>query len=200
MKRWVVTVALSLVLASAMLGALGLVALRGGISARPEPSAFEAAVARRIRHMAIPASDRALRNPVGDTSAAVAGGLAHFADHCAVCHGNDGKGETQFGRGLYPRPPDLTATPTQRLSDGELFYIIENGVRFTGMPAFGAEGRSELSWHLVAFLRHLPALTAAELHEMERLNPRPASEWKELQEDDEFLNGATGPAPTSARP
>jgi mono/diheme cytochrome c family protein len=200
MKRWVVTLALALVLAAGLVMALGLFALRGGISARPEPSPFEAAVARRIRHMAIPAADRALRNPVGDTGAALAGGLAHFADHCAVCHGNDGKGATQFGRGLYPRPPDLTAPPTQRLSDGELFYIIENGVRFTGMPAFGAEGSSEPSWHLVTFIRHLPALTAEELHELERLNPRSAAEWRELQEDDEFLNQASEPAPRPARP
>lgn len=190
MKRWVFTVVLAFVLAAGMLVVGGLVALRGGISARPEPSGLEVAVARRIRHLAIPASDRALRNPVGDTKAALAGGLAHFADHCAVCHGNDGKGETQFGQGLYPRPPDLTAVPTQILSDGELFSIIENGVRFTGMPAFGAAGRSELSWHLVTFLRHLPALTEEELHAMERLNPRPASEWQELQEEDEFLNSS----------
>ncbi len=87
---------------------------------------------------------------------------AHFADHCAVCHGNDGKGQTAFGKGLYPRPPDLSAPATQDLSDGELFYVIENGVRFTGMPAFGGEGPPALTWHLVTFIRHLPSLTPEE--------------------------------------
>lgn len=189
MKRWILDALLALALAAGLLLVLGLLVLRGGISARPEPSKLEASVARRIRHLAIPASDRSLQNPFGSSDAALAGGRVHFADHCAVCHGNDGKERSPFGRGLYPRPPELAAPPTQALSDGELFFIIENGVRFTGMPAFGVEGRSETSWHLVAFIRHLPSITAEELHEMERLNPRSPAESKELEEEDEFLGG-----------
>jgi mono/diheme cytochrome c family protein len=195
MKRWATTLVLSLVIAAAMLTGVGLVALRGGISARPEPSTAEAEVARRMRHLAIPASDRALNNPFAKSSPALIAGQAHFADHCAVCHGNDGKGLAQFGRGLYPRPPDLTRPATQDLSDGELFYIIENGVRFTGMPAFHVEGASDLSWHLVTFVRHLPSLSQDERHEMERLNPRSPAEWRELQEEEGFLNG-----PADAQP
>lgn len=187
MRRWIATVVLAVALAVAIVVGAGLVALRGGVSARPEPSAFEAAVARRLRHLAIPSSDRHRANPAPNTPEVIAGGRAHFADHCAVCHGNDGRGRTPFGRGLYPRAPDLTARPTQALEDGELFTIIEEGVRFTGMPAFGVEGRSEVTWHLVRFLRHLPELTDEELHEMERLNPRSPAEWRELQEEDEFL-------------
>jgi len=187
-RRWVANVAMAVLLAVAIVIGVGLVALRGGVSARPEPSALEAAIARRLRHLAIPSSARERANPTPNTLEVIAGGRAHFADHCAVCHGNDGKGRTQLGRGLYPRAPDLTARPTQELSDGELFTIIEEGVRFTGMPAFAAEGRSDVTWHLVRFLRHLPALTDEELHEMERLNPRSAAEWKELQEEDEFLS------------
>lgn len=195
MKRWGITIVTALVIAIVLLAGAGLVALRGGISARPEPSAAEAAVARRIRDLAIPASDRVRRNPHAQSSAALTAGRAHFADHCAVCHGNDGKGRTQFGRGLYPRPPDLTRPATQGLSDGELFFIIENGVRFTGMPAFHVEGATDPSWHLVTFVRHLPSLSADERHEMERLNPRSPAEWRELQEEDEFLDGAADAKP-----
>ncbi len=191
-KRWAVTLAAAVVIGIALAAAAGLLAMRGGISARPEPPALEAAVARRVRHLAIPASARALRNPVPSTDDVIAQARAHFADHCASCHGNDGKGRSEIGRALYPRSPDLNAPATQELSDGELFYIIENGVRFTGMPGWGAAGRPEESWKLVDFIRHLPRLTDAELREMERLNPRSAQDWKEQQEDEDFLGGADG--------
>lgn len=192
MKRWSITLAIALGLAAASLAGVALVALRGGVSARPAPSAAESAVARRLRHLAIPAAERARENPYAQSGAARTAGRAHFADHCAVCHGNDGRGQTPIGRGLYPRAPDLTRPTTQDLSDGELFYIVENGVRFTGMPAFHVDGASDASWHLVTFVRHLPSVSAEELHEMERLNPRSPSEWRELQEEDEFLDGADG--------
>jgi hypothetical protein len=87
---------------------------------------------------------------------------------------------------------------TQDLSDGELFYVIESGVRLTGMPGWGGPGSAEGSWHLVHFIRHLPAITAEEKAEMERLNPKSPDEWRALQEEDEFLRGATpAPAPAS---
>ena len=70
------------------------------------------------------------------TPEVIAAGMAHYADHCAACHANDGSAETQIGLGMYPRPPDMRQPATQTLTDGELFYIIENGVRLTGMPAW----------------------------------------------------------------
>ena len=155
-------------------------------------------MARHIRHLAVPASARAVHNPVPLHGDALGQARAHFADHCASCHGNDGKGKTEMGRALYPRSPDLSASATQQLSDGELFYIIENGIRFTGMPGWGGAGRPEESWKLVHFIRHLPGLTDEELREMERLNPRSPAEWKELQEEDEFLGGPSGVPPSSA--
>jgi len=125
----------------------------------------------------------------------------HFADHCAICHGNDGSGDTPMGSGLYPKPPDLRAPATQELSDGELFWIIENGVRFTGMPAFssnlehdhsgGNHGGGQDSWKLVHFIRHLPHLTVAERLEMEQDNPKGPEDRAEEQEEDQFLNEAT---------
>jgi mono/diheme cytochrome c family protein len=196
-KRWAVTFGVAFLISIVLLAAAGLVALRGGVSARTEPSAPEAALARHVRHMAIPASARALPNPVPLTGDAVARARAHFADHCASCHGNDGKGKTEIGGALYPRAPDLTAAVTQDLSDGELFFIIENGIRFTGMPGFGGAGRPEESWKLVHFIRHLPRLTEGELAEMQRLNPRSSEEWKEMQEEQEFLGGAAGSTPSN---
>jgi mono/diheme cytochrome c family protein len=120
----------------------------------------------------------------------VTAGLEHFADHCAVCHANDGSGATEMGKGLWPKAPDMRGEQTQRLTDGELFYIIEHGVRFTGMPGWstGASGE-ESTWQLVHFIRELPHLTAEQLARMQALNPRSPEEIKlELQEE-QFLNG-----------
>ena len=116
---------------------------------------------------------------------------ALYSQNCARCHGNDGRGDTELGRGLYPRAPDMTLPATQELSDGELFWIIENGVRLTGMPAWGdlaAEGGHE-SWELVHFIRRLPHLTAEEIAEMERHNPVSRAALEEEAEIERFLAG-----------
>jgi len=165
--------------------------LRGGVSARPEPSAPEAFLARRLRHWAIPRDVRERPNPLSATPEIVAEGRAHFADHCALCHANDGGGDTEIGRGLYPRAPDMRRPETQALSDGEIFAIIKNGVRLTGMPAWGSDDRAsdEATWKLVHFIRHLPTITAAELREMQELNPKSPGEAAEEREEREFLGG-----------
>ncbi len=183
-----VVVALGCIVAGLML------ALRGGVSAKAEPTRLEAAIARRLLRMGIPDSYKQMKSPVA--APASAAGRAHFADHCAVCHANDGSGQTEMGRNLYPRSPDLRRTETQQLSDGELFYIIENGVRLTGMPGWGdrSEQSKHETWHLVAFIRHLPQLTREEKLEMERMNPKSMAEWREMQEDEEFLKGPDKPA------
>ena len=184
---------LALVLA-VVLGAVGAgmaLLLRGGISAKVEPTHAEAVIARKLRSLGIPGKYRQLSNPLSISKEVIEAGRGHFADHCAVCHANDGSGQTQMGRNLYPRAPDLRLAQTQQLGDGELFYIIENGVRLTGMPGWGdgtEEGR-RASWHLVHFIRHLSRLTPREKLEMEQINPKSPEEWREMQEDQEFLKG-----------
>jgi len=165
--------------------------MSAGISAQPEPGKLESAIAARLRSMAIPATAKKTPNPVPPSADAVKAGMDHFADHCAVCHGNDGSGDTEMGRHLYPRAPDMRQPATQNLTDGELFYIIENGVRLTGMPAWGGgHGGSDSSWKLVQFIRHLPKLTPEELKEMKRLNPKGPDEQID---PDEFLKGGNAP-------
>src|SRR5216684_4438666 len=109
--------------------------LRYGFSAQDEPTAVERTVARTMRHWAVPSDLRDRKNPIPLTPEVLTEARAHFADHCFTCHGNDGKGESGMGKQMYPKAPDLTLAATQQLSDGELFSIIENGVRLTGMPA-----------------------------------------------------------------
>lgn len=173
-----------LVLVVVIVGFLGVfwIASRG-ISARAQPGRLETFVARAVRGLAIPRTARDQQNPVAKTSEVVAEGMAHYADHCAGCHANNGSGDTEMGRGLYPKPPDLRLQATQSLSDGELFYIIENGVRFTGMPAWstGNEQETHGTWHLVHFIRELPRLTPEQIEQMEKLNPRAPDEMREEQ-------------------
>ena len=197
MKAWCIgaTVILAALLAVAVIA--GATLLRGGISARPEPSALESRVARTVRTLAIPDDAKRAQNPLPRTPEVLAEARAHFADHCASCHANDGSGDTEIGKRLYPRAPDMRKSQTQQLTDGEIFYIIENGVRLTGMPAWGGEGHEDASWGLVHFVRRLPELSAEEQAAMERLNPKTAEEWRELQADDAFLDDRSGEGPPS---
>jgi mono/diheme cytochrome c family protein len=188
-----------------MLGILAVAALLGvvvfvkatGLSARATPGALEAAVAGRLRALAVPSAYSRLGNPVPTNDESVRNGRAHFADHCAQCHANDGRG-AGMGKDMFPPTPDLRAASTQALADGALFYVIEHGVRFTGMPAFGTESPEgeESSWHLVNFIRHLPKVTPEELEEMAAMNPRPPAEIRQEIEEQRFLQGED-PAPAS---
>lgn len=179
-----------LILAAGLAIAAGLSMLHNGLSARATPTAMEAMLARNARHLAIPANARNEHNPMSPSGETLRDARSHFADHCATCHGNDGAGNTMIGKGLYPKPPDLRLAETQSLSDGELFWIIENGIRFTGMPAFGGgHGSTDDSWKLVLFIRHLPQLAMEERVEMERQNPKGPDDREEDQEEQDFLRG-----------
>ena len=163
-----------------------------GFSAKDEPGLVESLVAPRLRRFGIPRKARDAKNPVAATPEVLAAAMEHFADHCAICHGNDGRGGTLVGKGLYPKAPDMTGSGTQQLTDGELYYIIENGVRLTGMPAFGEERGSlqnEESWQLVHFIRHLPSITEEELAEMKEMNPRSPGELRKEEDIRRFLEG-----------
>ncbi len=185
-----------IVLVVAGAAATVVVLVRHGVSARDQPTAIEAFIARRLRHLAVPRSARQAQNPIPATPAVLAEARAHFADHCASYHGNDGSGQTKLGQHLYPKAPDMRQADTQSLSDGELFYIIHNGVRLTGMPAWGDDPPAEDqdSWKLVHFIRHLPKLSAEELEEMKKFNPQSPQEKEEEEEEEKFLQGEDSPA------
>ena len=190
-------VGLVVVLGIALLGVLGVVLMvRHGFSARDEPTAVEAFVARRLRHLAVPRSARAMQNPVSLTEEVLAEARAHFADHCALCHGNDGTGQTKIGQNLYPKAPDMSSSGTQSLSDGEMFYVIKQGIRLTGMPAWGEDTPEDdrESWKLVHFIRTLPNITPEEIAEMEDLNPKSRWEFEQEEEIRRFLAGEETPS------
>jgi len=191
--------ALVVLLVAAMVvgGVVAYSVVRRGLSAHDEPSRVEEALARAMRRWATPASMRTRVNPVQPSAEVLAEASAHFADHCATCHANDGSGDTSIGRSMYPKAPDMRTAPTQSLTDGELFSIIEHGIRLTGMPGWGngtPEGERD-SWGLVHFVRRLPKLTPDEIERMEALNPKTPAQWKEEEEARRFLEGDSAPVP-----
>jgi mono/diheme cytochrome c family protein len=172
LKLFGVAVFLALIGIGALIG----YTMKTGLRSQPTPGTLEARVARTIRSLAIPGVEKQRTNPLATSKEAAMEGLQHFAKYCAMCHANNGSGQkTPIGQGLFPKPPDLRSGDTQQLTDGALFYIIENGVRFTGMPAFGTGVRTEAgdrqTWQLVTFIRKLPTLTTDEIGWMESLNP-----------------------------
>jgi len=187
---------------SVMGGVLAYTVVRRGLSAHDEPSRVEELLAQAMRRLATPEATRRRRNPVEATDAVVEQALAHYADHCAACHASDGGGDTEIGRGLYPRVPDMRDADTQSLSDGELFSIIEHGIRLTGMPAWGTgtpDGERD-SWGLVHFVRRLPKLSPDDIERVEALSPKTPAQVKEEEETRRFLEGdASEPVPTKAR-
>ena len=193
--RSVVFVLLVVILAGA--ATLVWVITSRGFSARDEPSSIEAFIATRLRRLSIPRAAREASNPVPREPAVLHEVMVHFADHCASCHANDGSGGTDLGLGLYPPPPDLRLPDTQQLSDGELFYVIHNGIRFTGMPAFGGEdpAQDEDSWKLVHFIRHLPNISEDELTQMKEMNPKSPMQIHLEEEMKKLLEGDDAPAP-----
>jgi mono/diheme cytochrome c family protein len=152
----------------------------GGLSADAEPGALERTVAARLLRLSISPEAQRLKNPFADEAGAWQAAIAHYDDHCAVCHGSDGKG-TELGENMYPKVPDLADPAVQQLSDGALFSIIQNGVRWTGMPAWKREHSPEDTWKLVSFVRRVPTLTPTEL---EGLRPRQERDHPRQRGDD----------------
>ena len=174
--------------------AYGIVVIRHGFSARDNPSWVESSLAKKTRSMAVPSTARNMKNPFPNTPENLKEAGEHWADHCAICHANNGGGSTTIGRNLYPKAPDMRKPETQNMTDGELYYTIVNGIRLSGMPAWGEGGdNDEASWKLVHFIRHLPQLTPEEEKHMESMNPKSAEEKQEEQQEQDFLNGPSQP-------
>jgi hypothetical protein len=190
----IIIAALAVAIAAGML-----VFVHQGFSTRSAPSAAEALIAGSVRQASIPGRYKEMRNPVDCSPQVFTQAGAHWADHCATCHANNGSGESLLGKTMYPRPPDMRQTETQDQSDGELYYTINNGVRLTGMPAFGEQGDNDTdSWKLVCFIRRLPKLTSEELDVLKSLNPKTPDDLEEERQEREFMNG--GPLPAAEEP
>jgi predicted CXXCH cytochrome family protein len=140
----------------------GTAVIRRGFSAADQPSAVETVVSRAVRNLGIPSSARSEKNPFMPTQEGLQEARELFTNHCAGCHGKDGNAQSEIGQNFYPKAPDLRLPATQNLSDGEIHYIIKNGVRLTGMPALGTPHVGEdnnSAWRIVLFVRAISQLT-----------------------------------------
>jgi mono/diheme cytochrome c family protein len=172
---------------TAMAGAESLmtIILSAGFSAREQPGWMERTMALNTRKIATPADAKTLANPRQQQRAEmIAEADKHFVEHCGICHGIDGRGDTTIGRNLYPKVPDMSQPDTQQL-DGELYYIIGNGIRLTAMPAWGPEDKPEAIWDLVSLIRRLPKLSPEELQRLQKTAREAGGEVGEQAPEDE---------------
>lgn len=147
----------ALILVVILIVACGLLfAFRFNLSAAPDPGSFEARVATAGKHWFVWRGARAntISEPAANSSSLDSGGMTFNGD-CAFCHGQDGTTPTDVGKAMYPRVPSLASPQVQRYSDSELFWIIHNGTRYTGMGAFGKSLSDEQIWDLVHYIRSL---------------------------------------------
>jgi mono/diheme cytochrome c family protein len=154
MKRWILAAVLIVVLS-------GLVVIfaftQFDLSALQEPGQVETFLATQAKRILIYKNSRSgIPLPPKDLQASLEQGETLYGTDCAMCHGSDGHTLTDNGRWMYPRASDLTSPSVQQYSDPELFWIVKNGIRFSGMPGFGKVESDEHIWDLVRYLRTLP--------------------------------------------
>ena len=126
------------------------------------PPDFTDKLAPWVLEKAIKRRAKEVTDPVSKDPNAVALGLSHYRENCLPCHGAPGVDAAEFQEGMNPTPPVIDTPPVQQASDAELFWVIKNGIRMTGMPGFGVNRKDEEIRHIVAFVRHVPQLTDAE--------------------------------------
>lgn len=137
---------------------VGFAASRASISALDEPGKMETAMATKAKHVIVSRAAAKLHVAEIPNSAASANtGQVLFSIECSACHGKDGRTPTHIGQSMYPRVPDLGSAEIQTWSDPELFWIIQHGVRLSGMPGFQKFDTDEQLWHLVHYIRTLPS-------------------------------------------
>jgi mono/diheme cytochrome c family protein len=132
------------------------------VSATRTPGKFEERLARFVVDRSIARRAEKTRNPLPANAQVWSAGLPLFRANCVVCHGAPGVDPSEGGASLNPPAPGLTLPRVQARPDGELFWIVGHGIRMTGMPAFGPSRPERELWEIVAFVRHLPALSPDE--------------------------------------
>jgi mono/diheme cytochrome c family protein len=136
-------------------------ALLQGCPANKSPSQGETSLANAAKDVAIPLEAGKMQNPQPATDEVVSQGQEVFLGSCAQCHGADARGDTNIGRNMAPPAIDLTSDHVQHWKDAELFWIVQNGVRLTGMPAWKSTISADDTWKLARFIHKLPQLNAA---------------------------------------
>ncbi|MGH9394142.1 MAG: c-type cytochrome [Terriglobales bacterium] len=143
-------------------------------SAHSKPSAIETKLANAAKDVVIPLEAERAANPTPNTDLTLAQGRQVFIAHCAMCHSTDGKSQNQLGLAMYPPAMDLTSPHVQNWKDQELYWIIQNGIRLTGMPSWQGIVSPDVTWKLARYIHALPQLTPLKLAQLDALVAPPA--------------------------
>ena len=145
--------------AIAVLGAGGYVYFGAfNVAATENHSDFVYAVLNTARVRSIKAHAAGIQPPPDLSSQTrIVNGTSHFAEHCAMCHSAPGVEAQDLAEGMYPKPPVLTDV-AKRYTPGELFWILKNGIKMSGMPSWGDHGDDDL-WNTVAFMETLSGMS-----------------------------------------
>jgi mono/diheme cytochrome c family protein len=153
MKRWILVVLIVLALAAVVV-IVGFTQIK--LDVLQEPGHLETVFATQAKHLLVRWSSREGIPPAPtNLQASIEEGDKLYGTECAMCHGPDGHTATDAGRWMYPRASDLTSPAVQQYSDRELFLVVKNGIRLSGMPAFGRVESDEHVWNLTHYIRTL---------------------------------------------
>jgi len=126
-----------------------------GIRATP-PNAFEARLIQESKHHVF-VRNKGERNPLKATSETIADGKAAFSHYCVACHGLDGQNTgVPFAESMSPPVQSLASIDVQSYTDGQLKWVIDNGIWPSGMPSSSGTLSDDEIWSIVVYLRHLP--------------------------------------------
>ena len=140
-------------------------------TAHEKPSTVETSLANMAKDIVIPVETEDLKNPLPNNPQVVSQGRQIYLQSCAICHGTDGHGQTTLGQGMYPPVMDLTSPHVQHWNDSQMFWIIQNGVRLTGMASWKGAISADDTWKLVIFIHDLPGLDTAEAESAKTQEP-----------------------------
>jgi mono/diheme cytochrome c family protein len=131
-------------------------------------------IAHRVSDESVAHHAAGIKPPPLNDPAQLKLGAAHYEEMCATCHGAPGVKMSEIGAGLNPSPPNLIRS-TRDMSPAEAYWIVKNGIRMTGMPAFGPTHTESELWAITAFVKQLPTMTPAQYQALTAASPAPAA-------------------------
>jgi mono/diheme cytochrome c family protein len=173
-----------LIVIAAMI-AVGLAFIYSGIfnvSAANPDSGIKAWLLSTVTDNSVERHAKGIVAPPLTDSSLINTGLSHYREICVFCHGAPGTEPSGIGRGLNPEAPNLSEVAGE-WSDAELFWILKNGIKMTGMPSFGATYSDHQIWAMVSFVRTLPGMTADRYDSLNQ--PHSDDDTEEDEEPDE---------------
>ena len=151
---------------------IGLIIIYSGwydVSAANKPTGFERWLFGTTMDNSVEKHSEDLAAPNLESPDKIKEGFVHYNEMCVECHGAPGENESELEKGLNPKPPDLSNS-AQDMSPEELFWVIKNGIKMTGMPAWGKTHSDDKIWSIVAFIEKLPGMTGVQYDSLQSIS------------------------------